>query len=191
MSIGCLPTARLSRQIPGIPRRTNKLRVGGHAYLRHSQLRGRPPASLTRPSAPTFVMTPMEQGGAAIIAAMPIVDWKAFVASVFSTSAPANVGVGFFCIVNVSLCRGFFHKMQVGGRAVPKCTIKRGRPPASLTRPSAPTSVSWRGADTGTGVAPATCPPGPSRPTGASPRTRRRESCAPLRRARQTRARTP
>ena len=25
--------------------------------------------------------------------------------------------------------------MQVGGRAVPKCTIKRGRPPASLPRP--------------------------------------------------------
>ena len=31
--------------------------------------------------------------------------------------------------------------MQVGGRAVPKCTIKRGRPPASLARPTAPTSV--------------------------------------------------
>ena len=31
---------------------------------------------------------------------MPIVDWMAFVASVFSTSAPANDGVGFFYILN-------------------------------------------------------------------------------------------
>ena len=37
---------------------------------------------------------------------------------------------------NVKLCRGRFHKMQVGGRAVPKGTTRRGRPPATLTRPS-------------------------------------------------------
>jgi len=30
------------------------------------------------------------------------------------------------------LCRGRFHKMQVGGRAVPKGTTRRGRPPAPL-----------------------------------------------------------
>ena len=37
---------------------------------------------------------------------------------------------------NVWLCRGRFHKTQVGGRAEPKGTIQRGRPPASLRRPS-------------------------------------------------------
>jgi hypothetical protein len=42
---------------------------------------------------------------------------------------------------NVWLCCGRFHKMQVGGRAVPKGTTRRGRPPAAITRPSAPTSV--------------------------------------------------
>jgi hypothetical protein len=46
---------------------------------------------------------------------------------------------------NVKLCCGRFHKMQVGGRAIPKGTKEHGRPPASLTRPSAPTAVSlWR-----------------------------------------------
>ena len=44
-------------------------------------------------------------------------------------------------MANVWLCCGRFHKMQVGGRAVPKGTTERGRPPASLTRPTAPTSV--------------------------------------------------
>ena len=43
---------------------------------------------------------------------------------------------------NVKLCRGRFHKMQVGGRTVPKGTTRCGRPPASLDRPSAPTAVS-------------------------------------------------
>ena len=37
---------------------------------------------------------------------------------------------------NVKLCRGPFHKMQVGGRAIPKGTKEHGRPPASLARPS-------------------------------------------------------
>ena len=48
---------------------------------------------------------------------------------------------------NVKLCCGRFHKMQVGGRAVPKGTIERGRPPASLPRPSAPTSVMLGGGE--------------------------------------------
>ena len=46
-----------------------------------------------------------------------------------------------FSQANVKLCCGRFHKMQVGGRAVPKGTTERGRPPASLLRPSAPTFV--------------------------------------------------
>ena len=33
---------------------------------------------------------------------------------------------------NVKLCRGRFQKMQVGGRAVPKGTTRRGRPPATV-----------------------------------------------------------
>ena len=45
---------------------------------------------------------------------------------------------------NVKLCRGRFHKMQVGGRAVPKGTTRRGRPPAPLDGRRSPTAVSRR-----------------------------------------------
>ncbi len=45
---------------------------------------------------------------------------------------------------NVKLCRGRFHKMQVGGRAVPKGTTRCGRPPASLDGRRSPTAVRWR-----------------------------------------------
>jgi hypothetical protein len=49
----------------------------------------------------------------------------------------SHVGLPSRCAVAAS------NKMQVGGRAVAKGTTERGRPPASLTRPSAPTAVMW------------------------------------------------
>ena len=159
------------------------MQVGGRAALEVTTRRGRPPAALTRPSAPTSVMQaaddlrgahlprsdrwradgPTGTGSRALSAggshgpghtgqrarnsaqrAYRRQSWLPFPQDLRDRGPTLQGTTTGRAQHNVKLCCGRFHKMQVGGRAIPKGTKEHGRPPASLTRPSAPTAVRQR-----------------------------------------------